>query len=193
MTHTVAALFVSESGPYINRSNIDAWTISRDARTYPGPLPVIAHPPCERWGSHWHGTTAQRRHKYTLGDDHGCFAAAIAAVRAWGGVIEHPARSLAWMYHGFSFPHHDGWTPCDSPWTGWWTCAVYQGSYGHRTLKPTWLLYNGRQPPHPLDFERPSKQLKTLSQISKVERDRTPYLFMVELIRLATVAAKGNQ
>ena len=45
MTHTVAALFVSESGPYINRSNIDAWTISRDARTYPGPLPVIAHHP----------------------------------------------------------------------------------------------------------------------------------------------------
>ena len=46
----IAALFVEKDGAYFGIEGVDPWDISRDARTYPGPHPVVAHPPCERWG-----------------------------------------------------------------------------------------------------------------------------------------------
>ena len=49
----IAALFVDADGIYAGRPDVDAWDIRRDARTYPGPYPVVAHPPCQRWGRWW--------------------------------------------------------------------------------------------------------------------------------------------
>lgn len=45
----IAALYVIENGPYYGLPNVDPWPESRDARTYAGPHPVVAHPPCSRW------------------------------------------------------------------------------------------------------------------------------------------------
>lgn len=44
----VAALYVEPNGIYFGLPNVDPWDIYRDARTYPGPWPVVAHPPCKR-------------------------------------------------------------------------------------------------------------------------------------------------
>lgn len=52
---TIAALYVQRNGIYWNRPDIDAWDEQRDARLYDGPLPVVAHPPCQRWGRYWSG------------------------------------------------------------------------------------------------------------------------------------------
>ena len=46
----IAALYVEEDGPYSQIDGVDAWGVTRDARQYDGPYPVIAHPPCKRWG-----------------------------------------------------------------------------------------------------------------------------------------------
>jgi hypothetical protein len=73
-------------------------TKARDARLYAGPYPVVAHPPCERWGRYWGGAPAQFP-RLKLGDDSGCFAAALAAVRKFGGVLEHPEGSHAFGEH----------------------------------------------------------------------------------------------
>lgn len=47
----LAALYVQENGAYWNLQNVDAWPEQRDARRYAGPLPVVAHPPCQLWGA----------------------------------------------------------------------------------------------------------------------------------------------
>lgn len=137
----IAALFVHKGGTYFGLPNVDPWDVSRDARQYRGPHRVVAHPPCERWGRYWSGGPSARVRRL-LGDDDGCFVAAIDAVRRYGGVLEHPEASHAWTMAGLNKPPRDGgWIPAD--FLGGWTCCVEQGHYGHRARKATWLYAYG--------------------------------------------------
>lgn len=160
----VAALYVDQAGAYAGVDGIDLWDEARDARRYAGPHPVVAHPPCQRWGRYW-GGAPNKPHQYRLGDDGGCFAAALGAVRQWGGVLEHPKDSHAWAAFGLAKPPTSGgWIRADD--CGGWTCCVEQGHYGHFSRKPTWLyavtphrppdLTWGRSPQriHPVALER---------------------------------------
>lgn len=139
---TIAALYVKTDGPYFGIEGVDPWDQQRDARLYAGPHPVIAHPPCQRWGKMWFGSPLVVKRdgiRKKLGDDGGCFAAALAAVRKYGGVLEHPWGSHAWPHFGLNTPdRHGGWIYAD--FEGGWTCCVEQGRYGHYARKPT-LLY----------------------------------------------------
>ena len=134
----IAALYVEPSGAYYGLPGVDPWDQARDARQYFGPWPVVAHPPCERWGRFWHGSP-RKPHQFKLGDDGGCFAAALEAVRKFGGVLEHPADSHAWNAFGLCKPirGYPGWLPADE--LGGLTCYVEQGHYGHQARKATWL------------------------------------------------------
>lgn len=141
-TEMVAALYVETGGAYFNLPGVDPWDEKRDARKYDGPYPVVAHPPCQRWGKFWAGQplwikrTGERKIK---GDDDGCFEAALSAVRKWGGVIEHPWGSHAWAHFGITKPPRSGgWIKADE--SDGWTCCVEQGRYGHYARKPTLLL-----------------------------------------------------
>jgi len=139
----IAALYVETGGCYYGQPwAVDCWDEARDARLYDGPWPVVAHPPCQRWGKFWAGQplhikrTGERKKK---GDDGGCFAAALASVRQWGGVAEHPWGSHAWPHFKLTVPPRaGGWVEADE--YGGWTCCVEQGQYGHYARKPT-LLY----------------------------------------------------
>jgi hypothetical protein len=144
---TVAALFVDErpTGSYVGVPGVEVWGISRDARLYAGPHPVVAHSPCQRWGKLWAGQplfikrTGIRKKK---GDDGGCFKSALFDARAHGGVIEHPWGSHAWKHFGLTVPSRKGgWVKADE--YGGWTCCVEQGRYGHYARKPTMLLVYG--------------------------------------------------
>jgi hypothetical protein len=146
---TVAALYVQTGGCYFGLPDVDPWDQQRDARLYDGPHPVVAHPPCQRWGKMWFGQplsvklTGRRKIK---GDDGGCFAAALNAVRRWGGVLEHPWGSHAWPHFGLNVPPREGgWVNGD--FEGGWTCCVEQGRYGHYARKPTLLLAYGCETP----------------------------------------------
>ncbi len=133
----VAALYVETGGVYYGLPDVDPWDITRDARKYAGPHPVVAHPPCERWGRYWSGGPSAKVRR-TLGDDGGCFEAALWAVRTYGGVLEHPEASHAWGAFDLNRPSkRGGWRTADR-WGGF-TCCVEQGHYGHRARKATWL------------------------------------------------------
>lgn len=156
----IAALYVETNGVYSELDNVDMWDEKRDARRYAGPHRVVAHPPCQRWGRFWHGST-RKPHQYKLGDDGGCFEAALAAVRKFGGVLEHPADSHAWKHFGLNRPIRGaGWVFADDE--GGWTCYVEQGHYGHISRKPTWLYACHVQRPE-LNWERLPQRLHPLA------------------------------
>lgn len=124
----IAALYVETDGCYFDQAGVDPWDEARDAREYIGPHPVVAHPPCQRWGRFWHGST-RKPHQYQL-----------------GGVLEHPADSRAWSHFGLTPPRrHSGWQRADMH--DGWTCYVEQGHYGHASRKPTWLYVHGIDKP----------------------------------------------
>jgi hypothetical protein len=150
----VAALYVHSGGAYFDLPDVDPWDEERDARLYAGPYPVVAHPPCNKWSPLAY-INQRRIPGYIVGDDGGCFAAALEAVRRFGGVLEHPAGSLAWKRYELPRPLRVG-----GGWTGsllddGLVCEVAQSAYGHRARKATWLYYVGDRLPPPLDWRDP--------------------------------------
>lgn len=200
----IAALFVEKGGCYWNLEGVDPWGEARDARLYAGPWPVIAHPPCARWGRYWGGAPAQWP-RLTLGDDGGCFAAALASVRRWGGVPEHPEGSHAWRhFHLNTPPRSGGWVNAD--FMGGWSCCVEQGAYGHRARKATWLYAFDVQLPslrwgsalgdfvrlddgyHSAEERRRAVKTGACQRLSARQRAATPNEFRDLLISIAQTA-----
>lgn len=195
----VAALFVLANGPYAGLAGVDLWDLRRDARRYGGPWPVIAHPPCERWGRYWHGGPSARVRRLK-GDDGGCFEAALKAVREFGGVLEHPAASAAWKTFGLPEPPRaGGWI---ATLDGGWTCCVDQGHYGHRAQKATWLYAVGCELPslqwgksshrirlddgyHSAEERRRATRTGVCQRLSKRQRLETPEPFRDLLLSIA--------
>ena len=139
---TVAVLFAYADGCYAGVPGVELWDIKRDARNYAGPWPVVAHPPCSRWCRL--AAVNEKRWGAMRGDDGGCFGSALNSVRAWGGVLEHPAYTDAWQAFGLARPHGSGWQATID---GGWVCHVEQAHYGHRAKKATWLYAYGVDSP----------------------------------------------
>ncbi len=184
----VAALYVESGGAYYGLPDIDPWDVNRDARNYRGPYPVVAHPPCQLWVN-LAGVNYKRYggpHNRP-GNDQGCFALALDAVRRWGGVLEHPAGSYAWDTFALTKPEGIGWYRARD---GGWVCEVWQSAYGHRARKRTWLYYFGAKP-HELNWAREAgtHQVgwfdRAKPTLSKREACATPPAFRDELILLA--------
>jgi hypothetical protein len=196
----VPVLFVASDSIY-KSLGCDCYDAERDARTYAGNAPVVAHPPCQRWGN----LAAMNFKRYggehnRPGNDGGLFAFAVAVVRRCGGVLEHPRSSKAFAAHDITPPIGLGW---QRVMCGGWVCEVWQSAYGHRANKATWLYYYGETQPEELRWERivgthqissPPK-VGTISRNSKKPRvgigeaDATPIEFARALLSLAGRAA----
>ncbi len=175
----IAALYVETDGCYFGLPGVDPWDEARDARDYAGPHPVVAHPPCQRWGDMWMGSPlviARTGERKKLGDDGGCFSAALIAVRTWGGVLEHPEGSRAWDVFGLSKPPREGgWV--DAGDGGGRTCRVEQFAYGHLARKATWLYSFGCSNLPDLRWGIDPRKLPSMVQPSRARREtggRTP-------------------
>lgn len=196
----IAALFVEGNGPYAGVEGIEIWDKRRDARSYSGPYPIIAHPPCERWGRYWFGGPSVKIRKQ-LGDDNGCFESALTSVRQFRGVLEHPEGSHAFRKFSLPIPSFNGgWTNSDL--YGGASCCVAQGHYGHRARKMTWLyavgIYRSEMIWGPCKKERLDEGFhsaqerrekrnlgqKPISRLSKKENLWTPLPFRDLLIKM---------
>lgn len=202
----IAALFVETNGCYFGLNGVDPWDRDRDARKYPGPHPVVAHPPCQRWCKLAGFVEHVYPGRFKKGEDEGCFASALASVRRWGGVLEHPEGSAAWAHFGLiTPPKSGGWVVAD--WDGGWTCSIEQGNYGHKARKATWLYANGVELPSLRwgmakgDFQwtsyleyntdkgrRRATRTGIVQRLSKRQRAATPEPFRDLLISIARTA-----
>lgn len=195
-----AALFVMRDSVY-KTLGLDCYDEARDARSYTGNRPVVAHPPCQLWGklanvnyARWGGEHNQP------GNDAGCFRFALDAVNRCGGVLEHPAESYAWAAHGLHYPDRRG---------GWkrsgqgWVCEVWQSAYGHRARKRTWLYCAGTEAPLEPDWARPDGthqvgfhdqrgKSRNKPTLGKREASATPPAFAHWLVALARACASGR-
>lgn len=185
-------LFVLEKSPY-KEAGFDCYDIQRNALTYTGDNPVVAHPPCQLWGRmakinfiRWGGEHNRP------GNDGGCFKFALDTVNRCGGVLEHPADSYAWRTYGLVRPLPMQWTPSGDG----WTCEVWQSAYGHKANKRTWLYYRGSVPPedprwyrpkgtHQIGFHDQRGKERNKPTLSRHEANATPVAFMEYLVNLA--------
>ena len=205
----ISALYVETDGCYFGLDNVDPWDEARDARRYAGPHPVVAHPPCQRWGRYATGAP-NKPNQYKVGEDGGCFASALTSVRNYGGVIEHPKDSKAWPWFGLiKPPTQGGWVEADE--FGGWTCCVEQGHYGHLSRKATWLYAVGTNLPelrwgpseqriHPRALElhgyEKARRIGMMAMVGGKDKTRirnaTPIAFRDVLLSIATSVQRSH-
>ncbi len=181
---TVAALFVDPKGVYAGLPGVELWDEARDARLYAGPWPVVAHPPCKSWSIMGNCRPETRER-----GDGGTFAAALAAVEEYGGVLEHPAYTKAWRTFHLPTPPRRGWNIALHGRPGWAT-EIDQAAYGHPCRKRTWLYYVGVRPPPLLNWDAPQVDGRVADDGGggRDQRSKTPLAFRDVLLDMARSA-----
>lgn len=103
-----------------------------NARTFPGGMPVVAHPPCRCWSKFLRSQArpADRAAEMALG------LWCVRQVIENGGVLEHPAHSGLWS--AADLPQ-----PGDMADPFLYTFYVEQNWFGYPVRKRTWLLVAG--------------------------------------------------
>lgn len=166
---TVAVLFARADSVYKSLPDVEVYDMERDARTYDGPWPVVAHPPCRAWGR-------LRAFARPRADERNLARLAVAMVREFGGVLEHPAGSTLW-------PAQQLPRPGERDAFGGWTLPAPQKWWGHRAEKDTWFYVVGCDPadipPLPLTLGEAthvvnSRKADSRPEISKADREHTP-------------------
>lgn len=183
----VAVLYVDARGPYPGIVR-DWYDTERNAMTYAGTLPVVAHPPCGPW------SRLSQLHKDAR--ELALAPHALAIVQRCGGVLEHPAGSKLFEACGLPKPGAAGRH-------GGFTLEVQQCDWGHPARKRTWLFIAGLRrdlPPMPESREpthwasggrtRSSRQGSPVPPGIKVcsaqQRRRTPVAFAQWLVEVAS-------
>lgn len=183
----VAVLFARADSVYKTMPGCDVFDIERDARTWRGGTPVVAHPPCRQWGKlrqFAHGDAAEKQ----------LARLAVLQVRSFGGVLEHPAESTLWADQGLPLPGR-------SPDGFGWTAEIRQCDWGHKAEKLSWLYVVGCHPDElpavpgrsePVGLIKPRRGVPRDGRkiVTKRERDATPPAFaewLVEIARRTTV------
>lgn len=183
----IAALFVDRRGPYYDMG-LDCYDVERDARTFDFSKPAVMHPPCKRWSVLMYPLLEKG---YRIGDDDGMFKFSLDVLRLCGGVIEHPAHSIAWDWFDLPKPARGGWQM--DMFSEFASTEVDQGNYGHMAKKTTWLLMRKRDPLPALDWRaagnveyvvQATRRTKA-REMPKKMRHITPFLFAKTLADVA--------
>lgn len=187
----MVSILYTRSDSIYNSLGVDCWDINRDARNWPGGNSIVAHPPCRAWGQLSHMAKPRPDEKYLAID-------AIAKIRKYGGILEHPRASKLW--HVLKLPLGN-----EIDEYGGYTLFVNQHWWGHKAQKKTLLYICGvdrsELPAIPLSFDlieywvmngnRRASDKNYMKLISKRERESTPIDFAKWLIAVAEKCNKN--
>jgi hypothetical protein len=163
MLSIVSVLCAQSRSVYNELSGVEVFDAHRDALTFAGGSPVVAHPPCRLFGRlrHYVKDTDTDTEKFL-----GIFCA--DQVRRNGGVLEHPANSSLWR-------EADLPPPGQSQGEGF-TLALPQWWFGHRSDKLTWFYFAGidRADIPEIPFRLDDSTRRPVENLSKRQREATP-------------------
>lgn len=181
---TVAVLFARKDSIYKQMQGCDVFDIERDARTWPGGAPIVAHPPCRAWGQLSHFAKPRP-------DEKELAVWAVQKIRENGGVLEHPKNSRLWAVCGLPKPgQRDKF--------GGWTLQAPQKWWGHKAEKETRFYVVGCQPKdapeipfsireaeYVIGTSKRKDKRKMKKECSKKDREGTPVDLAKWLVELA--------
>ncbi len=158
----IPVLFVHNRSNYKKLGTFDCYDEKRNALTYTGSSPVIAHPPCRTFSRLRAFTTAPVEEKKLA-------YWAVDLVRKQGGIIEHPYDSQLWK-------DIDAPKPGTYDKYGGFTLVFDQYDFGYYTRKRTRLYIVGckaaQLPPLPMRFDLDTKQ-RTFVNLTTKQRSET--------------------
>lgn len=167
----------------------NVYDINRNALNFDFDSSVICHPPCRSWGNLRHMAKFDKvEHDYAY--------YCLDIVRNYGGVIEHPVRSLFFKSHLPLPGHFDEF--------GGFTISINLNWFGYPAEKKTLLYICGLDykllPEYSLSFNaishvvgscyRSGKKISKLPEIPKSLRDHTPKalaLYLIDIIQLMSL------
>lgn len=171
----VAVLCASGRSIYRHLPQVLVYDEARDARTFHGREPVIAHPPCRTWSKHFRtqAKPPDREAEMELG------RFAVRTVIANGGVLEQPAGSLLFTEMQLPMPNEP-----EDPFL--YTLYIEQRWFQFPTRKATWLLIAGlpRHQLPPIPFEMRTTAV-TFGDLTKAGRSQTTKQFAEWLCQVA--------
>ena len=184
----VAVLFARRDSVYKDCIATEVFDEDRDALTFQGGLPIVAHPPCRTWG-------CLKAFAKAPPTEHALGPWAVEQVRRWGGVLEHPKGSSLWRECGLPRPKG---LPDEY---GGWTLEVDQFHWEHKARKRTWLYIVGTTdvPTMPKREGKPShcvgrpggpRKPDQIPCCPKPDREKTPKAFAEWLLALSRKCQK---
>lgn len=180
----VAILCAQTGSVYNELPGCDVYCRRRDAFTFTGSCPVIAHPPCRSWGRLRHFV----RNDDALAMEMYLGRFCVDQVRRFGGVVEHPAYSTLWQDQGLPRPGEFSPEGC--------TVSILQSWFGHRAPKATWIFVAGLKPIHlptlPFALED-RRKFRAVEHMSRREREHTPISLAQWLLQCAVLSGRVDR
>jgi len=181
---TVAVLCVSPRSVYHGMPGVDAYDSDRDARTFPGGMPVVAHPPCRTWSAYCRQLVKATPEQIKAEQALAFFC--LEQVCKWGGILEQPAHSRFWFAAGLPRPGSKGELG--------WTAEVWQAWWGYPVKKATWLFFSRitHAVDYPLRLHARGKDRRAVQLMSHRQRSATTPAFAEWLVQHARKATNGK-
>ena len=140
---TVAILCAAKKTAYRDIPGLEIYDEERDARTFPGGMPVVAHPPCRRWTRYGMAMMKARHTRHGIltpesevNEERELGLWCAKAVVECGGILEQPAGSKLFAAAGIPVP--------GSPLSiDRYSIHVWQSWWGYPVKKGTWLHFCG--------------------------------------------------
>lgn len=167
----VVVLCARKDSHYKNMSNVECYDSERNAFSYYGNEPIVAHPPCRLWGRYKHRAKSEN---VELEKHLARFC--VNQVRNNGGVLEHPDGSS--LFKEMDIPV-DGSVDM----FGGYVVKLNQGDYGHRAEKRTFLYVVRCVIPYRPPYKHPNP--KCVEKLSVRQREMTPEYFGRYLVDIA--------